>query len=472
MGIISRMKEILSALFRQRAREEFKIDTATSPEMQRVIEKCAYIYKGSPYWLDKDEHIKTINFAKAVCSETARLATLAIGIEIDGSARANWLQEQIDKELEQVRHHVEFGCAYGTVVLKPNGESVDLITPENFIVTDESNGEIQGIVFVHREISSDGRTYYTKLEYHRYIEDVYQITNRCYASKDANDTGKPIDIDETPWRGELEDVGLANLNGQRLYAVLRTPQANNVDLHCSLGLPIFYEAIEELKDLDTAYSRNATEIFDSRRMLLLDSDKLMETGTRVNNTQDGFERSKKRLRLPEFVKNVNSTDIKGFYQEVNPSLNTDTRLTGINALLSQIGYKCGFSNGYFVFNETTGIQTATGVEAEQQRTIQFIKDVRDKLQFCMDDLIAALNIFADLYQLAPSGPYETYYDFGDITYNEDEDRSRWYSYVVSGNIPFWYYLTKFEGFSEEDAKALEAEAQPKEPDLFGADGEE
>ena len=44
--------------------------------------------------------------------------------------------------------------------------------------------------------------------------------------------------------------------------------------------------------------------------------------------------------------------------------------------------------------------------------------------------------------------------------------------VVSGKIPFWYYLTKFEGFSEEDAKALEAEAQPKEPDLFGADGEE
>ena len=60
-------------------------------------------------------------------------------------------------------------------------------------------------------------------------------------------------------------------------------------------------------------------------MLLLDSDKLLETGTRVNNTQDGFERSKKRLRLPEYVKNVNSSDIKGFYQEVNPSLNTIDR---------------------------------------------------------------------------------------------------------------------------------------------------
>lgn len=40
------------------------------------------------------------------------------------------------------------------------------------------------------------------------------------------------------------------------------------------------------------------------------------------------------------------------------------------------------------------------------------------------------------------------------------------------NIGPWYYLVKFEGFSEEEAKALEEEAQPKEPDLFGAGDEE
>ena len=109
---------------------------------------------------------------------------------------------------------------------------------------------------------------------------------------------------------------------------------------------------------------------------------------------------------------------------------TDTRLSGLNAILSQIGYKIGYSNGYFVFNESTGIQTATEVEAEQQRTIQFIKDVRDKLESCVDGLIYALNVFADLYSLAPVGAYDVVYDFGDITYNRDEDRQRWWGYVV------------------------------------------
>lgn len=44
--------------------------------------------------------------------------------------------------------------------------------------------------------------------------------------------------------------------------------------------------------------------------------------------------------------------------------------------------------------------------------------MRDKLQKCMNELINALSIFADLYQLSPVGTYEIVFDFGDITYNE------------------------------------------------------
>jgi hypothetical protein len=84
------------------------------------------------------------------------------------------------------------------------------------------------------------------------------------------------------------------------------------------------------------------------------------------------------------------------------------------------------------------------VEADQQRTIQFVKDVRDKLEGCMSDLIDAISAWADLYETVPEGKYEVVFDFGDITYNREEDRARWYGYVVGGKIPFWYYLTKFE----------------------------
>ena len=103
---------------------------------------------------------------------------------------------------------------------------------------------------------------------------------------------------------------------------------------------------------------------------------------------------------------------------------------------------------------------------EQQRTIQYIKDVRDKLQAALDGAIYALNVIADLYDMAPAGEYEITYDFGDITYNEDEDRARWWSYVVAGKVPAWYFFQKFEGLSEEEAKAMVEEAKPDEPKLF------
>ena len=246
---------------------------------------------------------------------------------------------------------------------------------------------------------------------------------------------------------------------QTLFGVFRTPQANNIDMDSPYGLPIFSEAVQELRDLDIAYSRNSKEIKDSKRMVLLDADRLFpypKSGEIDRNS------------LPDYVKIV-SNDTSGasdVYHEINPTLNTDTRLTGINALLSQIGYKVGFSNGYFVFNESTGTQTATQVEADQQRTIQFIKDIRDKLESCLDGLIYALDVFASLYNLAPRGKYEITYGFGDITYNVEEDRTRWWGYVQAGRVPAWIYFVKFEGMTKEEAKAMTAEAQPQTPKLF------
>lgn len=464
MSIISRIKGWFNMIFRSKAKEEFNIEPIISQSMEDMISKCFAIYQGKPYWLDDADHIKTINFAKAVCSETARLALLGTKITIDGSARAKWLQGQIDNIYFKLRDWVEYGCAYGTVILKPNGKGVDLVTPNNFMITDYENGEISGVVFVNREVV--GKKYYTRLEYHRFIDEVYAITNRCYIGDSENDTSKRIDIAKTPWSELLEESFIQNVDSP-LYGVLKMPHANNVDVDSPMGLPIFSDAIEELKDLDIAYSRNSKEILDSKRTVLLDSDRLLPSGGKVAQTGAYFDRQRESMGLPDYVKNVYGNGTEDFYQEINPQLNTDTRLSGLNALLSQIGYKIGYSNGYFVFNESTGIQTATGVEAEQQRTIQFIKDVRDKVEGCLDRVIYALNVFADLYNLAPVGAYETVYDFGDITYNREEDRTRWWGYVVSGKVPAWQYFVKFEGMSEEDAKAMVAEATPKQPTLFG-----
>lgn len=425
------------------------------------------IYQGNPTWLDKDDNIRTINFAKAICSEVARLTTLATKITITGSPRAKYLQKMVDKIYFKIREWMEYSCAYGTVILKPSEDGIDLFLPDKFLVTKYDGDTVTGVVFIYQEKMDD--KYYTRFEYHNYVsEKEYKIYNRCCVGDSFNSVDENIDINKTPWSELLEE---ANVEGMEkpAFGVLRTPHANNIDINSAISLPIFADAITELEDLDVAYSRNAKEIYDSKRILLLDSDKMIQSGVPVKDYQSNFESNRKTMGLPDMVKNVFGNGRDDFYQEINPNLDTDKRLIGINALLSQIGYKVGFSNGYFVFNENSGIQTATGVEADQQRTIQFIKDVRDKLEDCLTDAINGLNIFANTYNLAPGGNYKIVYDFGDITYNREEDRLRWWGYVVQGTVPAWKYFEKFEGMSKEEAKAMVAEATPKEPTLFGGE---
>lgn len=483
MGIIARIKGWFDMLFKSKAKEEFNIEDITSDEMKRMIDMCANIYRGKPYWVDADEHIKTINFAKAVCSETARLATIQLKIDIDGGARAEWIQNQINAVMFKIREWVEYGCAYGTVVIKPNGESIDMYKPDEFIVTDARNGEIIGIVFLNHDVDESGKKFYTRLEYHHMLPNrQYQIKNVCYVGTSKNDMNKKVPIDETPWAGMWEDTIGDNID-RPLYGVLRMPNANNIDVDSPMSLPVFSDAIEELKDLDVAYSRNSKEIRDSKRLVLLDSDRLLPTGGKVHNTIIGFTKAREDLGLPDYVKNVYGDGQENFYQEINPTLNTDTRLTGINSLLSQIGYKVGFSNGYFVFNEKTGFATATQVESEQSRTIQFIEDIRNRIKACLYDVIYAVNAFGDDMLDSRVYPREEFLEtintdederkihihFGPIYSNFAEDRQRAYQLTLGNFYPKEYYLHMFEGLSVEESKKLVEAAQPKEPTLFGGE---
>lgn len=172
---------------------------------------------------------------------------------------------------------MEFGSAYGTVILKPNGETIDLYTRDRFEVTQAVNGEIRGAIFYNQQKVGD--KWFTRLEYHRFENGLYRITNKCYVGKSQNDARERIDIKLTPWAELTEDASIANVS-QPLFGVLRMPQANNIAPGSPFGLPVFSEAVQELRDLDIAYSRNAQEIVDSKRTVLLDSDVLFSSGER------------------------------------------------------------------------------------------------------------------------------------------------------------------------------------------------
>lgn len=471
MGMIKKIKRWWQSLWQKEAQDKFNVETINSDIMQAALNDWINIYQGKPSWTQPDDYgnidIESFNFAKKICNETARLTTLALGISIEGSTRANYLNGFMEAYINQMKNDkCEKACAFGYIVLKPNGKNIDYVMPWDFCPTDADDGKIIGGIFFDHYHEQGDKWYYTRLEYHRFEQQIpekgkqYRITNKAYRSTGTNGIGQEVDIKTTVWKDMLEDVAILNIDSP-LFSVFKMPVANNIDIDSPLGISIFSNAQKELKSLDIAWTRLEDEIFDSQKITFL-GDMLIEgnDGKPVRGRiAPGGVIDKAGKSLPRHVRILPGSNTGEEYHEVNPALQTTDRLSGIDHFLNLVGVKCGYSTGQFVLNGRTGHITATQVEADDRETIQMIKQIRDSFKDATDQLIYALDKYADLYGLAPVGVYEVSYDFGDITYNWEEDRMRHWQYVQQGKYPLWKYYVQFEGMSEEEAKEVVAEAK-------------
>ncbi|MBQ6787542.1 MAG: hypothetical protein IJO85_07465 [Lachnospiraceae bacterium] len=478
MRIWNMIRSWISRMFTRDVEREFKVESIESDIMSAAIKEWSEIYQGKPPWADDD--IESFNFAKKICNETARLTTLDLKINVEGSVRAEWLQALADSFIVKMQQEeFEKACAFGHIIIKPNGSGIDYIMPWEYVPVDtDVDGNITAAIFFDRYHDEDGKWYYTRMEYHRFEElesvgeTVYAITNKIYRSAGKDGLGLPIMLKDTKWSWMQEEEYIANIE-KPLFAVLKMPVANNVDINSPLGCSIFANAEKELKNLDIAHTRLGDEIFDSQKkifmgdMLTVGEGKPVKGRTSPNGAVDKIGK-----KLPRYVHILPGTETGEEYHEINPQLQTDERIKGINHFLNLVGVKCGYSTGQFVLDGRTGHVTATQVEADDRETIQLIKQIRDVFQKATDNMLYAANAIADIYNITPVGAYEVKYAFGDITYNWEEDRARHWGYVIQGKYPLWRYYVKFEGMSEEEAKEIVAEAQGESAEKSGLFEEE
>ena len=442
----------------------FDVKLISSPEMDAAIRNWDRVSTGKPPWLDSKDSVETVNMAKHISDTRAKLTTLDIGVAVSGSLRADYLQKLADDLLKRLPARIAEADRLGGIMIKWNGETWDYILPGNFGVTaKDNNGEIIGAIFA--AYASKGETHYTRLEYHRFEDGLYKITNKAFKNQlKSGEASLGYEIPLTKvdtWSHIAPEVAISNLETP-LFAYYRVPGSNTIDPSSPLGLSVFANALTELKAIDIAISRKNAEVEDSKHITFVGQ-------ALVQNAKN------KNVDLPRFVKGLgmglNDTETSAIHEHV-PTMLTDQRIKDINFNLSMAGVKCGFSEGVFVLDGQTGMITATQVEADDRDTIQTIKTDRDALQTALKQAIYGADALTTLYGLAPLGEYDINFNFGDITYNYEEDKAAWRSYVMQGWVPKWLYLVKFEGMSEEEAKAITAEAESRQTDqsvLFGAE---
>lgn len=437
----------------------FGVELIQSSEMNAALTLWDSITSDRPPWLDPDDDVRTYNMGKHIADYRARLVCLDIGVALSGSPRADYLQAICNDLIKRLPDKVADAERLGGIAIKWNGSSWDFALPGEFGITkQDGNGNIVGAIFA--EYITHGIDHYTRLEYHRFKDGLYLVTNKAFRNRAMQNgqytLGAEVPLTEVEEWAEMQPEAQIEQLETPLFAFFRLPGSNTIDKTSPLGMSAFANAVPELEALDMALSRKNGEVADSKHITFVGQAAIQYANAHST-------------KLPRFVQGlgVGVDDQKPITEHV-PTMLTDARIKDINFDLSMAGVKCGFSEGVFVMDGQTGVITATQVESDDRDTIQTIKADRDALRCAVEQAIKGADALTTLLGAAPLGEYETTFNFGDITYNYEEDKASWKNYASQGWVPLWLYFTKFEGMSEEEAKKMvaEASAAEKEKGLF------
>ena len=408
-----------------------------SDKMLTALDLWKAIYKDESPWLNEDTGIYSLGLGKQICQtlQQQTLSEMDSAIIEPGSddeiqedklasdtlnTRAAFLNDIYTKRLlSNLPTALEKALALGGMIIKPyiSNEQIYLdfnYQGEFYPIAFDDDGNITDIAFIDR-FSEEGYLY-TKVERQTFIYSTQQviIENKAFkielqhANNDdtEEDLGKQIPLaDVERWSGISEEpVTIENVE-KSLYGYFKVPLANNVDMHSPLGISIFSPAVSLIKRADHQFSRLDWEYNGGQLAIDVDPTAVSTTegyyGTSIN-----LDDCKDRL--------YRSVDLGSdeTYKQWSPALRDANYLNGLNAYLNRIEDVIGLARGTLSQVDSEA-RTATEIKLLKQRTYITISDLQKHLEKCILDVVYSMNVFIDLYGLAPSGEYDTKIDWKD-----------------------------------------------------------
>lgn len=452
-GLIEKIRQVIRKMLgKEKIKDAVGVDVSVSEKMSRAIELWSKMYKEEAPWLKKD--VKSCGLSAAIASEFARLVTLELETEITGN---DFLNEEYQSVITDIRKYCEYGCAKGGLALKPYVSEghieVDTVQADRFFPTGfNSRGEVTAAVFA--ESMTIGKKVYTRIEYHRYQNQKYLIKNKAFVKNDLDDVdvlGKEVPLtDVSEWEDLEPEINIVGIE-KPLFAYFKVPNANNIDDSSPLGVSVYARAVGDIKEADKQWSRILWEYEGSE--LALDVDETM-----FRKNKDGtFDLPEGRERL---FRMMDMDDNSEKYKVYSPAIRDESLFNGMNNILRRIEFNCGLAYGTLSDpNEVD--KTAEEIKASKQRSYSTVSDIQKSLQGALEHLIYAMDVLAQLSNLPGGKKYEVSFNWDDsIVIDKEKELLSMQQDAVGGFIRKELYVAKKYGVSEEEA----LEMMPKQTD--------
>jgi len=440
--------------------QKLGVTLTVSSDMLAALELWASLYANTPPWAS--DTVKSLGLGPSIAAELARATTIEMRVAVTGSARADWLNAQMQRVVSELRQQLEPGLAKGGLVFKPyvvgDTLAIDYVQADRMLpVGFDSDGHLTACVFVDRVHVDQGD--YVRLEYHAVTAAGYEIRNRAFRAE-GDTLGAEIPLATVPaWADLLPEATIEGVD-RPLFGYFKPPYANNVDPSSPLGVSCYSRATDMIRQADEQWSRILWEFESGERALFVD--------------ELAFERDANgKPKLPN-KRLYRTLDMGGekdeFFQAWSPTLREENLLRGLNAILKRIEFQVGLAYGT-LSDPQFEAKTATEVRTSQQRSYVTVTDTQKALQSALDELVYAMDVWASLYGLAPRGAYQAAYDWDDsVVVDKDQQQAADRSAVTMGIMPKWMFLVRNYRLDEATAKQWIADVQAEQPaDLFGSE---
>lgn len=447
-GIFGRMKNFIFP--HAAAQREFGVPPAASQTMEQNINLWYAMYINQPPWATKE--IVPLGLPGAICRELSRTVMAEFSANIGGSARAEFLNECLQKTVEKLLCQVELGLATGGIAFKPYLYAGRLLVDATGAASFEptkfaADGLCIGGVFRER-IKTNGQ-YYIRLEYHELSGTTYTVRNKAFRSDSSGSIRDMIALNSVPeWAEISEEASIENLTGP-LFAYFRVPKSNNIETESQIGVSVYGgSAVDLIRRADEQWDLIRWEYKSGQRKVLMDG------------TETVAAMFDKRL----FEVGPLSRD-GNFYEVFSPEFRDEPLYRGLQNILKQIEFQVGLSYG--TISDPQEIEkTATEIRSSKQRMYVTVDSIQKELQHTFDSLIYAMDAYATLYRLAPTGSYEVTYDWGDSVLDDvdakERERANDRQDLAAGIMNDWEYRMKYYREDETTAKRM----LPKTEDMI------
>jgi A118 family predicted phage portal protein len=230
---------------------------------------------------------------------------------------------------------------------------------------------------------------------------------------------------------------------------MATPWANNQDFNNPQGTSLFRDAMDNLPELDRAYTTLCWEVESGKAAVFVD-DSMIEVDP-TDPKRDLLDPLEKRL-----YRKLSSVEGKDLLEPYNPALRIDQLNAALKTQLSVVCMACHLDAGAYVYDQAAQAVTATEVRTKSQQTYGTIVDIQDQMiKPFVSQLVDNIRAVQQLYE-TEAIPDEVMlgFDFGDsILTDEQSDRTNAQAEVVGGLRSKISYLMEYRGMTEQQALA-------------------